>query len=78
MFKWIDYEQNSALFIEGINTSVALLTHKNFGLKDSITDSRVKIIASNLDEAKIHAEMHLEKHWKDVYKNLGNILELIK
>lgn len=57
---------------------MALLTHKNFGLKDSITDSRVKIIASNLDEAKVHAEMHLEKHWKDVYKNLGNIWSCAK
>lgn len=30
MFKWVDYEQNSALFLEGIGTNIAILRHKDF------------------------------------------------
>lgn len=80
MFKWIDYEQNSALFIDGIGTSVALLRHKDFRLTDCTTNNNnIKINAPNLDEAKEEAVKLLrDSYWKGVYRDLGKILELIK
>ena len=40
VFSWIDYEENSALFVEGIGTNVAILRHKDFRLSLSITNYR--------------------------------------
>ena len=46
MFKWIDYEQNSALFIDGIGTNVAVLRHKDFQLSDNATGQKTKMKSS--------------------------------
>ena len=79
VFSWIDYEQNSALFIEGIGTNVAILRHKDFRLTDNTTGRNIKINAPSLDEAKVEAVTLLrDSYWKGVYKDLGKILELIK
>ena len=43
MFKWVDYEQNSALFLEGIGTNIAILRHKDFQLHDNATGQNIKI-----------------------------------
>ena len=32
MFKWIDYEKKSILFIDGISTDIAILRHRDFQL----------------------------------------------
>ena len=37
MFKWKDYEENAALFIDEINENVAILRYKDFQLTDSVT-----------------------------------------
>lgn len=76
MFKWIDYEQNSALFLEGIDTNIAVLRHKDFQLHDNATGQNIKMKSSCLDEAKVDAINFLEKYWENVYKDLGKILEI--
>ena len=73
MFKWVDYEQNSALFLEGIGTNIAILRHKDFQLHDNATGQNIKI-KSSLDEAKIDSIDFLKEYWKNVYKDLGNII----
>lgn len=78
MFKWVDYEQNSALFIEGINVNVAVLRHKDFQLHDNTTGKNIKMKSSCLDEAKVDAINFLLEYWKNVYKELGEILEWIQ
>lgn len=77
MFKWVDYEQNSALFIEGINVNVAVLRHKDLQLHDNATDKNIKMKSFCLDEAKVDAINFLQEYWKNVYKDLGKILERI-
>lgn len=74
MFKWVDYEQNSALFLEGIGTNIAILRHKDFRLHDNATGQNIKIKSSCLDEAKIDSIDFLKEYWKNVYKDLGNII----
>lgn len=74
MFKWVDYEQNSALFLEGIGTNIAILRHKDFQLHDNTTGQNIKIKSSCLDEAKIDSIDFLKEYWKNVYKDLGNII----
>jgi len=74
MFKWVDYEQNSALFLEGIGTNIAILRHKDFQLHDNATGRNIKIKSSCLDEAKIDSIDFLKEYWKNVYKDLGNII----
>lgn len=74
MFKWVDYEQNSALFLEGIGTNIAILRHKDFQLHDNATGQNIKIKSSCLDEAKIDSIDFLKEYWKNVYKDLGNII----
>lgn len=74
MFKWVDYEQNSALFLEGIGTNIAILRHKDFQLHDNATGQDIKIKSSCLDEAKIDSIDFLKEYWKNVYKDLGNII----
>lgn len=74
MFKRVDYEQNSALFLEGIGTNIAILRHKDFQLHDNATGQNIKIKSSCLDEAKIDSIDFLKEYWKNVYKDLGNII----
>lgn len=74
MFKWVDYEQNSALFLEGIGTNIAILRHKDFQLHDNATGQNIKIKSRCLDEAKIDSIDFLKEYWKNVYKDLGNII----
>lgn len=74
MFKWVDYEQNSALFLESIGTNIAILRHKDFQLHDNATGQNIKIKSSCLDEAKIDSIDFLKEYWKNVYKDLGNII----
>ena len=45
MFRWKDYEENTCLFIEGIDTNVAVLRYKDHQLTDSITGVKKKINA---------------------------------
>lgn len=75
MFKWKDYGENAALFIEGINENVAVLRYKDFQLTDSATGLKIKMKSSNIDEAKVDAENFLKEFWSRVensYKrNLG-------
>ena len=56
MFKWKDYEENAALFIDGISENVAILRYKDFQLTDAATGLKVKMKSSNIDEAKVDAE----------------------
>lgn len=77
MFKWIDYEQNSALFINGIGTNVAILRHKDFQLHDNTTGQNIKMKSSCLDEAKIDAENFLKEYWKNVNKELEKYLTIL-
>ena len=78
MFKWIDYEQNSALFIDGIGTNVAVLRHKDFQLSDNATGQKTKMKSSCLDEAKVDAENFLKEFWKNVNKELERNLTAIE
>jgi hypothetical protein len=78
MFKWIDYEENSCLFIEGISLNVAVLRYKDFQLIDVATGYKVKMKSSNLDEAKVDAENFLKAYWNRVYQTIGKQLEKIK
>jgi hypothetical protein len=68
MFKWEDYGQNSALFIEGISENVAILRYKDFQLTDAATGLKVKMKSSNIDEAKVDAENYLKSLWERVEK----------
>ncbi len=77
MIKWVDYKQNSALFIQGIDTNVAILRHKDFRLHDNITGQNIKMKSSCLDEAKVDATNFLKEYWKSIYKDLGNIITKI-
>ena len=78
MFRWIDYEENSTLFIRGIPTNVAILRHKNYKLIDNATSVKFDTKASSLDEAKEKSEEILIKHWEDVYKQLDRNLKAIR
>lgn len=77
MFKWIDYEQNSALFIEGINTNVAILRYKDFQLTDAATGNKFKMKSSCIDEAKVDAENFLKEYWGRVQKDINKIMDKI-
>lgn len=78
MFKWVDYEKNSALFIDGIPTNVAILRHKDFQLHDNATGNKIKMKSSCLDEAKIDAQNFLKTYWKNVQKELSKNLATIE
>lgn len=75
MFKWKDYEENSALFIEGIIENVAVLRYKDFQLTDSATGLKVKMKSSNIDEAKVDAENYLKSFWERVEKSYKKNLD---
>jgi hypothetical protein len=66
MFTWKDYEENSALFVNGVSENVAILRHKDFRLTDNETGKVFTIKSSNLDEAKVDAENMIKAYWKRV------------
>lgn len=78
MFKWKDYEENAALFIDGINESVAILRYKDLQLTDSSTGLKVKMKSSNIDEAKVDAENFLKELWFRVERNYKRNLDALK
>lgn len=78
MFKWKDYEENAALFIDGINESVAILRYKDLQLTDSYTGLKVKMKSSNIDEAKVDAENFLKELWFRVERNYKRNLDALK
>lgn len=78
MFKWKDYEENTALFIEGISENVAILRYKDFQLTDSATGLKAKMKSSNIDEAKVDAENFLKKFWNRVENNYKRNLDALK
>ena len=59
MFRWKDYEENTCLFIEGIETNVAVLRYKDFQLTDATTGNKFKMKSSCIAEAKIDAEREI-------------------
>ena len=75
MFKWKDYGENSALFIEGISENVAILRYKDFQLTDAVTGLKVKMKSSNIDEAKVDAENYLKSLWERVEKSYKRNLD---
>ena len=77
MFRWKDYEENTCLFIERIDTNVAILRYKDFQLTDSVTGNKTKMKSSNIDEAKIEAEKFLKTYWSRVQKDVNKIMEKI-
>ena len=77
MFTWIDYDETSALFIEGINTSVALLKHKDFQIMDFTTGFKVKLKADGIAEEKLKAEDYLRNLWKRVRKDIDHNLQML-
>lgn len=77
MFKWKEYGENSALFIEGISENVAVLRHKDFQLTDAATRLKVKMKSSNIDEAKIDAENFLKKFWNRVENSYKRNLDAL-
>ena len=78
MFKWKDYGENTALFIDGINENVAILRHRDFQLTDSATGLKVKMKSSNIDEAKVDAENYLKELWDRVERNYRRNLDALK
>ena len=78
MFKWKDYEENAALFIDGINENVAILRYKDLQLTDSSTGLKVKVKSSNIDEAKVDAENFLKELWFRVERNYKRNLDALK
>ena len=78
MFKWKEYGENSALFIEGISENVAILKYKDFQLTDSATGLKTKMKSSNIDEAKIDAENFLKEFWNRVENDYKRNLDALK
>lgn len=78
MFKWKDYYEFTALFIDGINENVAILRYKDFQLTDSATGLKVKMKSSNIDEAKVDAENYLKELWDRIERNYKRKLEALK
>ena len=77
MFKWKDYEENTALFIEGISENVAILRYKDFQLTDVATGLKVKMKSSNIDEAKVDAENFLKEFWNRVENSYKRNLDAL-
>lgn len=78
MFKWKDYEEITALFIDGINENIAILRYKDFQLTDVATGLKVKMKSSNIDEAKVDAENYLKELWSRVERNYRRNLDALK
>lgn len=77
MFRWKEYDGNSALFIDGINTNVAILRHKDHQLTDNITGTKKKINAISIDDAKKASEKFLVDYWKKVKSEIDNVMDVI-
>ena len=77
MFRWKDYEENTCLFIDGIDTNVAVLRYKDHQLTDSITGIKKKINAISIDYAKKASEKFLKDYWSRVQKDNSNIMDRI-
>lgn len=77
MFRWKDYEENTCLFIDGIDTNVAVLRYKDHQLTDSITGIKKKINAISIDDAKKASEKILLEYWKKVKSDIDNVMDAI-
>ena len=77
MFRWKDYEENTCLFIDGIDTNVAVLRYKDHQLTDSITGIKKKINAISIDDAKKASEKILLEYWKKVKSEVDNVMDVI-
>lgn len=77
MFRWKDYEENTCLFIDGIDTNVAVLRFKDHQLTDSITGTKKKINAISIDDAKKASEKFLIDYWKKVKSEIDNVMNVI-
>ena len=77
MFRWKDYEENTCLFIEGIDTNVAVLRYKDFQLTDATTGNKFKMKSSCIEEVKVDAENFLKEYWKRVQKDVNKIMDKI-
>lgn len=77
MFKWRDYGENSALFIDGISENVALLRHKDFRLTDCATNHKAIMKSSCLEEAKVDAENYLKLYWEQAQKKFNRNLSAL-
>ena len=77
MFRWKDYEKNACLFIDGIDTNVAVLRYRDFQLTDVSTGNKFKMGSFNIDEAKIDAENFLKDYWGRVQKDINKIMDKI-
>lgn len=73
MFRWKDYEENTCLFVEGINTNVAILRYKDFQLTDVATGRKFNMKSSCIEEAKVDAENFLKEYWMKVELEINNI-----
>ena len=77
MFRWKDYEEKTCLFIDVIDTNVAVLRYKDHQLTDSITGIKKKINAISVDDAKKASEKFLKDYWSRVQKDISNIMDRI-
>ena len=77
MFKWKDYEEYTALFIDVISENVAILRYKDFQLTDAATGLIVKMKSSNIDEAKVDAENFLKEFWNRVENSYKRNLDAL-
>ena len=75
MFRWKDYEENTCLFVDGIDTNVAVLRYKDFQLTDATTGNKFKMKSSCIEEAKVDAENFLKEYWKRVQKDINKIMD---
>ena len=71
MFRWKDYGENTCLFVDGIDTNVAVLRYKDFQLTDATTGNKFKMKSSCIEEAKIDAENFL-KEYCEIFQNDNN------
>ena len=77
MFRWKDYEENTCLFIDGIDTNVAVLRYKDHQLTVSITGIKKKINAISIDDAKKASEKILLEYWKKVNSDIDKVMDVI-
>lgn len=77
MFKWVDYEKRTALFISGIDTNIAILDKNSFMLSENATGKKFKIKALTLDEAKKESEKTLCDFWKSTKASIDKIVNLL-
>lgn len=77
MFRWKDYKENTCLFVDGIDTNVAVLRYKDFQLTDATTGNKFKMKSSCIEKAKVDAENFLKEYWKRVQKDINKIMDKI-